>query len=181
MTCFSCEMPYCHLLEQAAATRPPGMCHSNESLSALACGNTGARVAVHQSPAAVKGLTDVEDILIRTFRPNSNILCGADADAATAATVHCPSDVAAAVQCTSRHPVTLITTVANGNVNATCSMDLACISTTFYMMTNEGRITSKCLSRGFFSKYTSIQPCVMLDTAAKYYSTAEDRNSTEQR
>ena len=86
---------------------------------------TRARVAVHHSPAAVKGLTDVEDILIRTFRANGNILCGADADAATAATVHCPSDVAAAVQCTSRNPVTLITTVANGDINATCSATFA--------------------------------------------------------
>ncbi len=121
------------------------MCHSNESQSAFACANKGARVAVHHSQAAVKRLTDVEDILVRTFRPNGNILCGADADAATAATVRCPSDVAAAVQCTSRHPVTLITTVANGDINATCSMNTACVSTSFYVMTNEGRIASKCL------------------------------------
>jgi len=140
---------YSLLLEQAAATKSPGMCCSNESQSALAHANKDACVAVHHSPAAVMGLTDVEDILIRTFRPNGNIMCGADADAATAATVHCPSDVAAAVQCTSRHPVPLITTVANGDINATCSMNNACVGTTFYMMTT-GRITSKCL-RGVWS------------------------------
>ena len=137
----------CHynlLLEQAAATKPQGMCYSNEAQLALARANKDACVAVHHSPAAVKGLTDVEDILIRSLKPNGNVLCGADTDPATAATVHCPSDVAAAVQCTSRHPVTLITTVANGDINATC-MHIAFVNTTFSMMRNEGRITSKCL------------------------------------
>ena len=110
------------------------MCYSNESQSVLACANKDTHVAVHHSPVAVEGLTDVEDILIRTFRANGNILCGADADAATAATVRCPSDVVAAVQCTSCHPVTLITTVANGDINATCSMHIACVNTTFSMM-----------------------------------------------
>ncbi len=118
---------------------------------------TGARVAVHHSPAAVTGLTDVEDILIRTFRANGNILCGGDADAATAATVHCPSDVAAAVQCTSRNPVTLITTVANGDINATCSATFAMSAPFFHVMTTGGRNKSKCLHGFVFSKHTRRQ------------------------
>jgi len=132
------------------------MCYSNESQSALARANKDACVAVHHSPAAVKGLTDVEDILIRTLRPNGNILCGADADAATAATVRCPSDVTAAVQCTSRHPVTLITTVANGDVNATCSMNIPDVNSTCYTMTNEGKIISKCLHGGLCIASTQV-------------------------
>lgn len=40
------------------------MCDSNKVQSALACAIKGAGMAVHHSAAAVKGLTDVEDILI---------------------------------------------------------------------------------------------------------------------
>jgi len=65
MTCFSCKVPMQSVSLRKLQEQDPQACVTAMGLSQqLHVQRNGADVAVHHGPAAVKGLTDVEDVLI---------------------------------------------------------------------------------------------------------------------